>query len=213
MALPSGPNQISMSQIAAEFGGSAPHALSEYYNKGNAPSSGEIQMGADFHGTANTFSATLSYSTDALKAGNEALGFVASGSTLSGQAVDGGTLNNMGSISAQPSGANIVHLFRTCATVAPDELTLEFNTVFTGWTSITIGSKTFTRASAASPGTRTGGTSGRRYQWRNAGNATSTFIQADNGSAGVFLDPFGTGTAAGNTNGSPSGTVAISITF
>ena len=213
MALPSSPNQISMSQIATEFGGSAPHALSEYYNKGNAPSSGEIQMGADFHGTANTFSATLTYSTDALKVGNEALGFVGSGSTLNGANVDGGTLNAMGSISAQPSGANITHLFRTCASVARDELTLEFDAVFTGWTSITVGSKTFTRASAASPGHRSGGTTNRRYQWRNAGNATSTFIEADNGLAGVFLDPFGTGTATGNTNGSPSGTVAISITF
>jgi hypothetical protein len=38
--------------ISAEFGGNAPHALSEYYDKGNAPSSGEIQMGADFHGTS-----------------------------------------------------------------------------------------------------------------------------------------------------------------
>lgn len=213
MALPSSPNQISMSQIATEFGGSAPHALSEYYNKGNAPSSGEIQMGADFHGTANTFSATLTWSTDALKAGNEALGFVGSGSTLNGAGVDGGTLNAMGSISAQPSGANITHLFRTCASVTNDELTLEFNTVFTGWTSITVGSKTFTRASAASPGTRTGGTTGRRYQWRNAGAAVSTFIQADNATAGTFLDPFGTGTGAANQNGNPNGTVAISITF
>ena len=202
-----------MSQIATEFGGSVPHALSEYYSKGNAPSSGEIQMGADFHGTANTFSATLTYSTDALKAGNEALGFVGSGSTLNGASVDGGTLNAMGSISAQPSGANITHLFRTCASVAQDELTLEFDAVFTGWTSITVGSKTFTRASAGTPGHRSGGTANRRYQWRNATSTASTFIQADNGSAGVFLDPFGTGTAAGNTNGSPSGTVAISITF
>ena len=40
--------------ISAEWGGSAPHALSEYYDKGNAPSSGEIQMGADFHGTTAT---------------------------------------------------------------------------------------------------------------------------------------------------------------
>ena len=54
MPLPDNPNQISMSQIAAEFGGSVPHQLSEYYDKGNAPGSGEIQMGADFHGTADT---------------------------------------------------------------------------------------------------------------------------------------------------------------
>ena len=213
MALPSSPNQISMSQIAAEFGGSAPHALSEYYGDGNAPGSGEIQMGADFHGTSNVFSTTLSWSTRSLKVGNEALGFVSSASTLNGQAVDGGTLATIGSIPAHPAGATITHLFRTCASVGIDELTLEFSAVFTGWTSIVIGSKTLTRATAATPGHRAGGTSGRRYQWRNAGNATSTYIQADNGTAGTFLDPFGTGTGAGNTNGNPSGTVTITLNF
>jgi hypothetical protein len=39
--------------ISAEFGGSEPHSLSEYYDKGNAPSSGEISMGDDFYGTSN----------------------------------------------------------------------------------------------------------------------------------------------------------------
>ncbi len=39
--------------ISAEFGGDAAHSLSEYYDKGNAPSSGEIQMGADFYGTSD----------------------------------------------------------------------------------------------------------------------------------------------------------------
>ena len=47
--------QVSLSAIAAEFGGSAPHQLSEYHGKGNAPSSGEIQLAADFYGTANTY--------------------------------------------------------------------------------------------------------------------------------------------------------------
>jgi len=42
--------------ISAEFGGDAPHSLSEYYDKGNAPASGEIQMGADFHGTSDSSS-------------------------------------------------------------------------------------------------------------------------------------------------------------
>ena len=55
-----GSGQIKLSEIAAEYGGSAPHALSEYHSKGNAPSSGEIQIAADFYGTANV--ATLSYS-------------------------------------------------------------------------------------------------------------------------------------------------------
>ena len=48
--------QVSLGAIATEFGGSVPHQLSEYHGKGNAPSSGEIQLAADFYGTANTYS-------------------------------------------------------------------------------------------------------------------------------------------------------------
>ena len=53
MTLPSsGP--ISISQIAAEFGGTAPHSLSEYYGVATGvPSSGTIDL-ADFYGTSNT---------------------------------------------------------------------------------------------------------------------------------------------------------------
>lgn len=42
--------------ISAEFGGTEPHSLSEYYGKGNAPASssdGEIQLAADFYGTSD----------------------------------------------------------------------------------------------------------------------------------------------------------------
>ena len=44
--------QISIQSIVNEFGGSAPHALSEYYGSGGAPSSGEISI-ADFYGRSN----------------------------------------------------------------------------------------------------------------------------------------------------------------
>ena len=53
MALQSSGNPLSLAEIAEEYGGDAPHALSEYYSKGNAPGSGEIQIGADFYGTSN----------------------------------------------------------------------------------------------------------------------------------------------------------------
>ena len=48
-----GSGQIKLSEIQTEFGGSNPIGLSEYYGKGNAPASGEIQIGADFYGTSN----------------------------------------------------------------------------------------------------------------------------------------------------------------
>lgn len=58
MAL-TGSGQIKLSDIAAEYGGSVPHSLSEYHDKGNAPASGEIQLAADFYGTSNTFSFSI----------------------------------------------------------------------------------------------------------------------------------------------------------
>ena len=37
-----GTGQLSLADIAGEFGGSAPHALSKYYDKGNAPANPSI---------------------------------------------------------------------------------------------------------------------------------------------------------------------------
>lgn len=52
MALP-GSGQISMSQIAAEFGGTAPHSLSEYYSAApGVPASGAIKF-SDFYGKSS----------------------------------------------------------------------------------------------------------------------------------------------------------------
>lgn len=44
--------QIKISDIVAEFGGSAPHAMSEYYGKDTVPASGEISI-SDFYGTTD----------------------------------------------------------------------------------------------------------------------------------------------------------------
>jgi len=55
-----GSGQIKLSEIAAEFGGSAPHALSEYHGQGNAPASGEIKLAAHFYGTSSQFAFTIS---------------------------------------------------------------------------------------------------------------------------------------------------------
>lgn len=210
MALQSS-GQIKLSEIRNEFGlGSGQIAMSSLYGKGNAAGSGQIQMAANFYGTSNIFTTTLSYATHVYKVGNEALGFSNSSSTFAGTGVDGGTHpSSLGSLAAQPSGANINHLFRTSTAITNDALELEFASTFTAWTSITIGSKTFTRASAATPGNRTGGTTNRRYEWRNAGNNISTYITADDGTNDVELDPFGTGGASGT----PSGTVSITLNY
>ena len=74
MALQSS-GQISLANIAAEFGGAAPHSLSEYYGKDTVPSSGEITIG-DFYGA-----------TDILYFGNGSSGAfsASSGNISSGQ--------------------------------------------------------------------------------------------------------------------------------
>lgn len=56
-----GTGQLSLADIAGEYGGSAPHALSEYYGDGNAPGSGEIQIHADFNGTSNIVPINVNY--------------------------------------------------------------------------------------------------------------------------------------------------------
>jgi len=57
---------VSLSEIQAEFGGSNPVSLSEYYRGGSyvtdnntgVPTSGEVSLAADFYGTAKTVSMT-----------------------------------------------------------------------------------------------------------------------------------------------------------
>ena len=54
---------ISLANIASEFGGSAPHSLSEYYGDGNAPASGAIDLANDFYGTSNRVTINLTISS------------------------------------------------------------------------------------------------------------------------------------------------------
>ena len=116
-----GTGQLSLGDIADEYGGSAPHALSEYYSKGNAPGSGEIQIHADFNGTANVFNYVISSNASQLnlRSGALAAGWdgsapvnatinsgvvIYSGSTgsyamvINGSWAGGVTLNNNGTI-------------------------------------------------------------------------------------------------------------------
>jgi len=57
MALPTSGN-ISLTQIAAEFGGAAPHSLSEYLGAGGAPSGYPISL-TDFYGRFDGYEGTM----------------------------------------------------------------------------------------------------------------------------------------------------------
>tara|TARA_B100000123_G_scaffold198716_1_gene149100 strand:+ start:51 stop:680 length:630 start_codon:yes stop_codon:yes gene_type:complete len=71
MTLPAAGNAISINSLVGEYGGSAPHSLSEYYrggglvanhsNNANVPTSGTISL-SNFHGQSNTSPAPTSYS-------------------------------------------------------------------------------------------------------------------------------------------------------
>ena len=52
MAIPTS-KPLTMSTVQTEYGGSNPINMSEYYGKGNAPASGQIDLWADFNGTSN----------------------------------------------------------------------------------------------------------------------------------------------------------------
>ena len=53
-----GTGQVSLGDIQTEYGGSNPIAIREYYDKGNAPGSGEIHIRADFQRTSNCVALT-----------------------------------------------------------------------------------------------------------------------------------------------------------
>lgn len=82
MALQSS-GQIKLSEIATEFGGSEPHALSEFYGAASGvPSSGEIKLAADFYGTSNIVIL--------------AAGSMTAGTTTENKAIAGVTMTNTG---------------------------------------------------------------------------------------------------------------------
>jgi len=113
-----GTGQLSLGDIAGEYGGSAPHALSEYYSKGNAPGSGEIQIHADFNGTSNIFTYTISsnvtglnFRTGATNAGWDGSSILA-GVINSGVVVYGASTGSYAMViggGAYPSGSSLTN--------------------------------------------------------------------------------------------------------
>ena len=83
MALQSS-GSISLSDIAAEFGGTPPHSMSEYFGQGNAPGNGNaIGLGLHFYGTSNrvVINLTISANTNNYNIWNSKGGSYAAGNT------------------------------------------------------------------------------------------------------------------------------------
>ena len=145
MALQSS-GQIKLSEIAAEFGGSAPHALSEYHGEGNAPSSGEIQLAADFYGTSSSLAQfTITCGKRTVKGGGGGIfdfGLVIPGASGTGAST------GFGSITSAAGSNQFAN--RTVAGVVINQdfaltNTMKLNIIFNGttnadsiWTSVTV---------------------------------------------------------------------------
>jgi hypothetical protein len=163
MPLPSSGNQIALSQIRNEFSlGSGQIAMSQLYGKGNAPSSGEIQIGADFHGvSAETIlhSSTITVGQRVLKStvtdkgydiGNA--GFVSGGfGSISTNAITGTSQIVQVVVDRESTDAILGAFFR-----------LHISGNFTGWASIRINGSTTLNRSAASTGSTSNSIT---YQW------------------------------------------------
>jgi len=142
MALPSSPNQISLGDIRTEFGLAAGQiAMSSLYSKGNAPASGEIQIGADFHGVSAEvvlLETTITAGTRVRdsKLGLHEYGFSDGNNSGTGSDSYGSIANN--SIS---SASRTVKGIRTggTSTTANHVLTFVVSTYsWTGWTKIVL---------------------------------------------------------------------------
>jgi len=108
---------ISLANIQTEFGGTNPISLSEYYSKGNAPASGEIQLAADFYGTSDTVDLDLTLQGGNVERGN---------GTFTGVSIGTANTNRMVIIQGGEKGSAIVA--PTSITIGGDAMTLLRNT-------------------------------------------------------------------------------------
>ena len=172
MALQSS-GQISLSNIATEFGGSAPHALSEYYGSDTVTSSGQIAF-SNFYGTSNiTYNATISNANRSQKAGTNQRGY------SNGNSANGTGNVSFGSISNQSGiGSNIIALYFHDDSPIPqgfggaDQLRLRFNANISNWTQMKLSLNgasevTYYRSQAST-------NTASQYNWSNAGGITSS---------------------------------------
>ena len=161
MALQSS-GQISLSQIAAEFGGSAPHALSEYYGDGNAPSSGEIQLAADFYGTSAVTYAANTTITSGSQSNSK-------GESRRGYDPTSPAMGSIGSRAISNSSNEIDEVYTDLQSASRLRFHLYNNTAYTAWTFIEIvNGSTVTRWRRADASLSSHGTTGAIFHHWNA---------------------------------------------
>lgn len=178
MALPSS-GQISLSDIQTEFGGSNPIALSEYYGQGNAPSSGEIQLAADFYGTSSSLhSSTVTTGSRTIKAGVTEHGYSDAGSNSGTGSDSFGSITNT-TISGTSITVSAVYFRHDTGT---DVMRLAFSSPYSSWTTLTVGSQSFNRTDASAINN-----SGARFHWNYGTTSATNPFGSDGSSTAVTI--------------------------
>lgn len=175
MALQSS-GQISLSQIAAEFGGSAPHALSEYYaggsnvpsGTGSIPTSGQIRLATDFYGTSNVVvlhSSTITPGTHTQKSGATTFrGYDRSGS------ISGSNIGSISNTAISGTSRIVTMVMDRDDTANPPirDFSIRFSGSFTAWSKIIVNG-THTLSKTDSNGSSISGDVG--YTWQASSNS------------------------------------------
>ena len=167
MALQSS-GQITLAEVRNEFfgnTGTTQFAMSGLYGVGNAPSSGEIQLAADFYGTSAAFaSGNIGVGTRNLKAGTDQRGY----SNGNGNAGTGGaSFGSINNSSISNSSSTIGAIYHQVG--FQPRLTIFFNGAYTNWTTLTINGNYSVNRTAANVNT------GTRYDWNGNYNLPTTF--------------------------------------
>ena len=167
---------ISITDLVTEFGGSAPHSLTEYYRGGSLvpsgpaannsiPTSGAISL-------TNFFGAVKETSTDnyTLTTG---IGFYGLGLTAYGfNSLD---FSNYGSITPATiefTGFNVT--VRSVSVAGTLRFRVSGTVGNSGWTSMTVGGVTYNRTDATYAIISGGGFNGTQWSWANDGGVPTT---------------------------------------
>lgn len=206
-----GSGQIKLSEIQTEFGGSAPTAISEYYAAASGiPSSGEIQLGADFYGTSN-YSAISASGGSVSTSGDYTFHRFNSSGTFTVNSVAGGAADNTVDFMTVAGGGCGGRQYHGCGGGAGGMITGNFESSAQGY-SVGIGGGGSGQDSNGSNTTVTGRTTcigGGHGMWQQAqspgsggsgggGGGSGTSGQGNNGAGGL-------NSAGGGKNGTGSG--------
>tara|TARA_X000000368_G_scaffold44943_2_gene32286 strand:+ start:354 stop:956 length:603 start_codon:yes stop_codon:yes gene_type:complete len=199
MTLQSSGNPISINDLVGEYGGSAPHSLSEYYkggsyvanhsNNANVPTSSTISL-SDFYGQSNTSPTPTqhNYNMTGASVGTLTIGAGISGAS-NGHGAFGSISPNPQTVGAFASGWNPTILEFSGTTVKSNTtliLEISGSHANSGWTSLAIApslnssgsGQTLTRATANH--VLSGGN--QRWTW----NTGFTFVSGASATFGIY---------------------------